>query len=165
MRLFIAINFDNQFINGVKQIYNQLNKSAIKGNYTILSNLHLTLAFLGETNKIDEIKKVIDSVKFAPFKLTFEKLNSFKSAAKNIVYLETKSDNLKALAEDLRNKLKIMSVNFDEKDFKAHITLIRNTTGFLPQELSIKKLSAYVDKINLMYSHRVDGVLTYTKIY
>jgi 2'-5' RNA ligase len=165
MRLFIAINFNNDFKNAVSEIYRKLNKSGVKGNFTLLDNLHLTLAFLGETNKVDEIKKVIDNVKFAPFTLEFEKINSFKSGAKNIVYLETKSDSLNALATDLRTKLKNKSVKFDEKDFKAHITLIREASNLPPQNFSIDKLKTYADKIDLMHSQRIDGALTYTKIY
>lgn len=167
MRLFLALNFNNSFKEAVSHIYLKLKKSGVKGNYTLLPNLHMTLAFLGETIKVDEIKvkKVIESVNFTPFELTFNKLDSFVNCGKEIVYLATKNDTLITLVSQLRSKLKNFDISFDEKNFRAHITLLRNAVGFSSELISINKLTASVESIDLMHPHRVDGVLTYTRIY
>lgn len=48
MRLFYAINFDDTVKKRLSDIQNALRARAVRGNFTLPDNLHLTLAFIGE---------------------------------------------------------------------------------------------------------------------
>ena len=50
MRLFIGIKLDDIAIKKVNNYYKYFYSEKVKGNFTDLSNLHLTLSFLGEIN-------------------------------------------------------------------------------------------------------------------
>lgn len=45
MRLFIAINFTPEIKKVLARTIHNLSKEAVKGNFTKIENMHLTLAF------------------------------------------------------------------------------------------------------------------------
>ena len=47
MRLFIAIELSDGLRNGLTQIQASLKRRGVRGNFTPMENLHLTLAFFG----------------------------------------------------------------------------------------------------------------------
>ena len=55
MRLFIAINFDENMLDALTEIQDDLRRCGVKGHYTPRENLHMTLAFLGENDDPEEI--------------------------------------------------------------------------------------------------------------
>ena len=56
MRLFIAIRFSPEIRQTLLDAVSGLRAQARSGNFTRPENLHLTLAFLGETNQTKEIR-------------------------------------------------------------------------------------------------------------
>lgn len=79
MRLFIAINFDKNFKDGLINIREELRNQSVFGNFTLDENLHLTLAFIGETKNIQGAKNAVDRAfqNFKSFKITTEKIGKF----------------------------------------------------------------------------------------
>lgn len=73
MRLFIAIKFNNEFIDSIESINTQLINLGIKGRKTPIDNLHLTLAFIGECDTPNTLINVIDSIDIQPFDLALDK--------------------------------------------------------------------------------------------
>ena len=49
MRLFAAINFNNEVKQRIGLIQDQIRKKDPKGKFSLPENIHLTLVFLGET--------------------------------------------------------------------------------------------------------------------
>ena len=47
MRLFIAINLDNNIRNALAEMQESMRRQGVRGNYTKTENLHLTLTFIG----------------------------------------------------------------------------------------------------------------------
>jgi 2'-5' RNA ligase len=70
MRLFIAIRFSDEVKNVLLDSICQLRRQAVSGNFTRPENLHLTLAFIGESTDLTSIRAAMDRTAVMPFDLT-----------------------------------------------------------------------------------------------
>ena len=77
MRLFIAIQLSDGIRNSLSAVQTYLRDHGVRGNYTKLENLHLTLAFIGKYSDPDFALEVIRSVPFTSFPLRIEGFGSF----------------------------------------------------------------------------------------
>ena len=130
MRLFIAIRLSDEVKKALLGTMHDLKAKGIKGSYTAGGNLHLTLAFIGETRDKGEIIKAMDRVAFTPFKLSVRELGTFG----DILWAGVKGNQgLKGLARDVRAQLDAAGIQYDRKEFVPHITLVRRMGGTLPK--------------------------------
>jgi len=162
MRLFAAILFDEPFKKGVLTCQSALRREAFSGNFTHPGNLHLTLAFIGEMKDAASSLRAVKSVRFDPFPIRLKGCGRFGT----LHWLGIESDKqAEALADKLRSALKKEGVPFDQKPFKAHITLAREVelAGDF-KKLSIPDVTMTVRRIALMKSERINGKLVYTEI-
>lgn len=162
MRLFIAINFSESIKKELIRQINSLKEQSRYGNFTRIENLHLTLAFIGESTRISDIKKVMDGVTQDSFNISIK--GSGRFGALYWVGLK-KERKLFDIAEYLRNELDKNGVSIDKKPFSPHITIAREIVSDSPISLSVKETDMTVNKISLMRSDRINGKLTYTEIY
>lgn len=171
MRLFIAILFPQEIKDSLCETMHVLQQNASRGNFTRRENLHLTLAFLGETSKLGEIKQAMDGVSAGPFPLSFGGLGTFGRTGGNIFWVGVK--NSKALT-DVYTRLwaELSHAEFKPEDrvFKPHLTLGRevqvgSTFSLKEFEKSVAPMNMDVTKLSLMKSERIQGRLTYTEIY
>ena len=70
MRLFVAVNFTDQVKHSLLDGICSLRTQASRGNFTREENLHLTLAFLGETKEVVTAKYALTQYRCQPFILT-----------------------------------------------------------------------------------------------
>ena len=70
MRLFIAIQFSDDIKKGLISVMHDLKKKNVGGSYSPADNLHLTLAFIGETQNVEGVKRAMEATTFAPFMLS-----------------------------------------------------------------------------------------------
>ena len=77
MRLFIAIQFSDDIKKGLISVMHELKKKNVGGNYSPAENLHLTLAFIGETQNAEGVKRAMEAAAFAPFMLSLTELGNF----------------------------------------------------------------------------------------
>ena len=77
MRLFIAIQLSDSIRNSLTAVQTYLRDHGVRGNYTKIENLHLTLAFIGEYSDPDLVLEAIRPVPFAPFPMRIEGFGSF----------------------------------------------------------------------------------------
>ena len=70
MRLFISINFTNDFKNTLFEDIKLLEEQCLSANLTRKENLHLTLVFIGEVTNASKIKQAMDSTNFQPFEIS-----------------------------------------------------------------------------------------------
>ena len=102
MRLFIAVRFTDEVKKALLGTMHDLKQKGIKGNYTAGANLHLTLAFIGETRDKEEVIKAMDRISFTPFKLSVRELGTFG----DILWAGVKGNQgLKGIAKDVRAQL------------------------------------------------------------
>lgn len=167
MRLFIAIKFSPEIENALLSLQSEMRKSGISGNYTKQENLHLTLAFIGESDHPDKVIEALNNVEFEPFDMSLEKqLGNFG----DIIWIGIqKNPALMSLARKVRKALDDHHINYDRKSFRPHITLIRKawsgTSNFIANnKTGLSEAKMTVDKFSLMQSQRISGKLVYTEI-
>ena len=125
-------------------------------------NLHLTLAFLGDTEAalLPEIKSLASAVRFDPIRLPLDRVGYWKH--NRIVWCGASEDPqaLTALVADLRARLSDAGVRYDPKPFVSHVTLVRNAAG-LPEAPAWAPLMWDAADFALVGSTRVEGRVTY----
>jgi 2'-5' RNA ligase len=171
MRLFIAVNFCDDVKNHILSIQNMIKEKSLKGNFSRLENLHLTMAFLGETpsKQVPLICSVMEkaSAQCGPFSLDFVRTGFFRHSNKELWWIGVDldgSENVFKLRRLLEEGLREAGLYFDERPFNAHITLGREIKHSLPIEMPEVKISVPVDRICLMKSEHIIGSLLYTEI-
>ncbi len=162
MRLFIALNFDEDVVKELTGVQEKLRNIGIGGNYTKKENLHLTLAFIGDYDDPDEIMDVMDSVPFKPINMRFERLQLFRDMAFVRIF---DNPGLESYVRRLRRALADAGIPFDKKKFMAHITLIRKVSFDCEREwpqFSLENVRA--GHVSLMRSERGKNGMIYTEI-
>jgi len=168
MRLFIAINFDDDTKNNILEVQDRLRDKG-RGNFTREENLHLTLAFLGEVpaDRLDDVKQSMDAVTVRRMKLEFARVGCFSRDSELWWIGAQENKTLAGMQRALVGNLRKADLPVDSKKFRPHITLAREmhigkveTAELLPQAFSTE-----VDAISLMVSERINGRLTYTEVY
>lgn len=171
MRLFIAINFNENVKGCLSDSIARLKSIALKGNFTQRENLHLTVVFIGETNKVEAVKEAMDGVHGAPFPLTIRGVGRFKREGGDIYWVGVHREPvLTELYEQLRTGLANRGFVMENRAYKPHLTLGREVV--LPKTFDEKEfaqdvpsMTMTVDSLSLMKSERINGKLTYTEIY
>ena len=167
MRLFIAVNFNDDTKNKLLALRDELCSNSTKGNFTLPENIHLTLAFLGECDakQIESIKSVMDMTSFKPFDLNIECIGRFKRGGDDIWWAGVRENKeLLDLQRNLTTELCNKGFQLDNRKYSPHITLGREiVTEASPRQ--IEPFGETVSKIDLMKSERIHGKLTYTAIY
>ena len=159
MRLFIAVRFTDEVKKALLGTMHDLKQKGIKGNYTAGANLHLTLAFIGETRDKEEVIKAMDRISFTPFKLSVRELGTFG----DILWAGVKGNQgLKGIAKDVRAQLDASGIPYDRKEFVPHV---RRMGGTLPKGFPGPKADMMVSAISLMKSENKNGKTVYTEIY
>lgn len=171
MRLFIAINFNDEIKDTLIKAIGTLKIHCVKGNFTHRENLHLTLVFIGETNRADDIKKVLDGIDIETFDLSIGGFGSFRREGGEICWIGVqKSGELTNLYEKLSTKLGNAGFAIEKREYKPHLTLGREVileksfdrAGF---ERTLPQIRMKVSEIFLMKSERIGGKLIYTEVY
>ena len=167
MRLFTAICFDDETKNALFAAGKAAEISA-DGNFSEKENLHLTLVFIGETEREEEIESALSEIEFPAFEFKISGTGTFE---KGIFWAGTEeNENLRNLREEVFEKLRKLGFEPDGREFVPHITLakkFRPGKDFSAEETEklLPEKAVFANRISLMKSERVDGVLRYTEIY
>ena len=171
MRLFIAVNFDQTIIHYLTGIQNQLRGFSAHGNFTRKENLHLTVVFIGETlpARVRDITAIIDSIDARSFAITINKAGSFKRNNGDIVWVGIENiEQLVYIQRQLADALIQKGFDIDNRPYKPHLTLARSVRfnkGFSFHQVHAPPIEINVNRISLMCSEQINGVLTYTEIF
>ena len=164
MRLFIAIQLNREIKASLSELQEILLRRGVRGNFTSLENMHLTLAFIGEYPDPDNILDAMSSVSFSPFPL---ELNGFGSFGDLWWVGLSRSEALEALVRRLRHTLADIGIPFDRKRFSPHITLIRRADyrgkNKFPS-IPVPSSGMTVERISLMRSDRGKNGMIYTEL-
>jgi 2'-5' RNA ligase len=166
MRLFIAINLNDEMKESLIGIQHTMRAYGMRGNATVPENMHLTLAFIGDYDDSEYVKSVVDSIEIKPFDIKLSGIGAFKDLW--WVGLEN-SAPLQAVVRRLRRALAEADIPFDRKKFSPHITILRRAKGSMADvpEGEIDQYfgaSMTVDHISLMRSDRGKSGMIYTEL-
>ena len=172
MRLFIAINLTENMKEALSETVAELRAAARRGRYTRPENLHLTLVFIGESNRIDDILDVMEEAAerafTEPVKLALTDAGAFRGRGGDLHWIGIENTpELKSLVKALEAGLRAAGFEIEKRRFLPHITIAREVVvSGIPGDIAItiRPASMMAGHISLMRSERVDGRQVYTEI-
>jgi len=174
-RLFISVNCDDKVKKQLISVQEKIKAQSVKGSFSLPENLHLTLIFIGETpeDKIQLIASIIENAlkpPFDPFTLNFSTTGCFTHSNKELWWIgvdrnDTCLNTLKTIRRRIADGLYSEDINFDNRPFNPHITLGREVKHDTPIIIPKQNIMYPVNRVSLMKSERIRGILTYTEIY
>ena len=180
MRLFVAVNFSDEIKKQILLLQEQLRSRALGGSFSRSENFHITLAFLGETSgeplgktvgeKLENLFRIIDKIEAPPFEIRFNSTGCFAHSRKELWWIGADRNSpgfpvLLSVHTQLIARLVDSGFPVDTRPFNAHITLAREVRHSEKITLDKPDIKFRVNRISLMKSERISGVLTYTEIY
>lgn len=122
-RLFVAL-WPNDLVR--QQLAAAIPQPTEAGRAIPLENLHVTLAFLGDvaTSRIPELGELAASLSWRPFTLSLVRLEVWNRSLVCLVPDEL-PEQLAVLARNVSRELQARSFEVDARDYRAHVTLIR----------------------------------------
>ena len=175
MRLFIAVLFDEAIKTSIYHTIEKL-QGVASGSFTHKDNLHLTVNFIGETNRVEEVKEAmqqaVDKLGAKSFQIRIGGFGRFRRKEGDIYWIGVeREETLWRLQKELVRELKSAGFfDMDDREYKPHLTLARRVKvkdSFIAKDFvtEITAMQMKVKKISLMKSERVQGKLVYTEVY
>ncbi len=173
MKVFFAIEFEEQIKDYLFDIQNELKRYCTGGNFSRKQNFHLTLRFMGERNEmqIEQLKTVLSNTArdTRKFELKLGGLGNFSKGSKKIIWLGLrKSKELQLLYGRLEEQLRIVGYEKEDRSYNPHITLVReagiNDLGMAAEAIKTDGVPVCVRSVSLMESTRVDNKLSYIAV-
>lgn len=166
MRLFIAVNFNNDTRSRLLALRDELRSRSQRGNFSAPENLHLTLAFLGEceARQITAAKSVLGEISFEPFNIVIDCVGRWGRGGGDTWWAGMhESKPLINLQRDLTDRLISAGFELDRRKYSPHITLSREVvTDYVLGR--VEPFGETVSAIELMKSERTGGKLKYSAI-
>lgn len=129
MRLFIAAELPGEAAEALAETSAML-RGCMRGRYVAPDSLHVTLAFLGDVeaarvaDAIDALEEGCRGVQ--PFDIALGELGSFGRCSKATLWQGFRDAGcFQDLAQSVRAALRTRDLPFDDKSFRAHVTLMR----------------------------------------
>jgi len=179
-RAFIAIELNEAVHSELASLQSILKKSKADVKWLAPESIHLTLKFLGniEIQKIKEIEEILNETAagLEPFALTLKGIGAFPELDHpRVVWVgvESGASQSKQIVKTIEEKLEIIGIPREEREFYAHITLGRvksqKNTGGLKEIIEATKFEARsaVDVIHLTLfkSELTRGGSIYTPLF
>ncbi len=130
IRAFIAVEVNNpEVIRKIQMIQNEIKSSGSALTKDVeLSNLHITLKFLGEIDgyKLEQVKQEIKKIKFHPFEIMFKGVGYFPGGNRiNVIWVgvEDKESILNKLGYEVQRRME--KLGFKPEKFTPHLTIAR----------------------------------------
>ncbi|MCL2111804.1 MAG: RNA 2',3'-cyclic phosphodiesterase [Clostridiales bacterium] len=180
MRLFIAINLSDGMKDVLDETAAELRSVARRGRYTHRENLHLTLVFIGESDRVDDILDVMEDVAeeffTEPIRLALSGAGAFRRSGGDLHWVGVESTpELKALAKALADGLRADGFDIERRRYVPHITIAREVVvgagggadgggGAGGAAVKVHLATMEADHISIMRSDHIGGRLVYTEV-
>ena len=131
MRLFVALHIDSDIRRRITEFRERMRAYAPDVRWVGPETFHVTLQFLGETEKLDSIKGALEQVHGAAIPLLFSGTGFFPNPkSPRVFWIGIESDNnLQKLADSIGTALQPLGFERDAGPFKPHLTLARAGSG------------------------------------
>ncbi len=152
MRLFVAVKTDRSVDAAVKNAATNLGLFGKGKIYTNEELYHITLAFIGESDRAEEVKQVLDGISTPPFSIELSGTGSFG----NTYYVGVAPNEfLSNLQRDITKALREKGFFIEKRQFRPHITIARRFFADMEPVIFVPSVSQRVSSVVLMES--LDG--------
>jgi 2'-5' RNA ligase len=131
MRLFVALDIDSEIRKRIGEFRSQMRTFAPDVRWVGPETFHVTLQFLGESEKLDEIRGALQQVKGAAVPMAFRGSGFFPNPkSPRVLWVGIESnEHLQKLANSIGAALKPLGFERDAGPYKPHLTLARAGSG------------------------------------
>jgi len=131
MRLFVALDIDPDIRERIGAFRNQMRMVAPDVRWVGPETFHVTLQFLGETKKVDEVRRALKEVKAEAMQLTFRGAGFFPNPkTPRVFWVGIESDQrLQTLADSVASATRPLGFERDVGPYTPHLTLARSGSG------------------------------------
>ncbi len=170
MRLFLAALLEEAVKDRLCEAMETIQRSTLESRLTLRENLHLTLVFLGETQRVKEIQEAMNQVKASPFSLEIEGVGRFQREGGSLYWAGVKPTlPLLSLYGELKEALSAQGFAMEERPYRPHLALARQVAEnpeipFQSMKHSLPPVKSRVCAVSLMKSGRTGGRLVYTEL-
>jgi 2'-5' RNA ligase len=133
MRLFIALDIDEEIRQRIGRFLDSISGFSAEARWVRLESMHITLKFIGEKagEILSSLQEKLQDVKVPPFQLTFAGTGFFptpKSA--RVFWIGIQADSqLQSLAAAIEEATAQLGIPKEDRAFSPHLTLARKTGG------------------------------------
>jgi 2'-5' RNA ligase len=175
MRLFIAIEFPDFFLNAIAAVQRELRTKVQKGRFKQSGNFHLTLKFLGETSRVtaERLAEQLTIVgrNTEAFHLQMGQAGIFGAKPPiRVIWLGLAGelDRLHNLQQAVEAECAAFGFQREKRPYSPHITLAQEvmplpSQDYLPQH--VPDLSFSVTEFSIVLSEEKDRKRVYTPIH
>jgi 2'-5' RNA ligase len=151
LRLFIALDVNKQTRAALYALQQTMQKLGIEGSYVPVGNFHVTLRFLGETDRLGEIGLAMGEFVrgIRPFPLRLTDYKTF-GASTAVVRCGGDGGELKRLFESAQAALSDAGFAKETRPLVPHITLARRTS---PHAEHMDELNAALNRTDFFVDH------------
>lgn len=133
MRLFVAIDLTDEIRQRISEYITRLQDEfplAAKAKWVRAESLHLTLKFIGSSDRIDEIKGRLEKVQAKSFEVFVRGVGFFTPRSPRIFWAGVHAnEELKQLAITVDGALVDVGIRKESDEYHPHITLARTGSG------------------------------------
>lgn len=131
MRLFVALDIDEPIRERITHFRDAMRTVAPSVRWVGPETFHITLQFLGETQKLEEIKTALATVKGAPTAVSFRGAGFFPNPNRaRVFWVGIESDEkLQDLVNAIGTALAPLGFQRDQGPYHPHLTLARAGSG------------------------------------
>ena len=130
MRLFVGLDIPEGIRERVRAYVDGLKSRGVQAKWTNPDGWHITLKFIGNTNRDAEIRNILRSISASPFQVNFRGVGFFTPRQPRIFYAGIEAPPaLPELAAKIDRALVACGVVKEEKKYSPHLTLARTGSG------------------------------------
>ncbi|MCE4624285.1 MAG: RNA 2',3'-cyclic phosphodiesterase [Desulfurococcales archaeon] len=131
LRIFIAVDVEDPLlVSRIERIKEAIIATGVPMKPVETQNLHLTLRFIGEVPRatVEEVVRLLQEIKFQPFKIVFKGLGAFPSPTRpRVVWIgvDAGGEELARIREQIDEGLRRIGLPPERQKFHPHLTLAR----------------------------------------
>lgn len=131
MRLFVALDIDEAIRRRIFAFRERLRSFAPSVRWVQPETFHVTLQFLGETKRPDQVQQDLQRVQAPPVEVSFRGAGFFPSPrAPRVFWVGIEADaNLHTLVSELASALRPLGFAPEPGPYTPHLTLARSGSG------------------------------------
>jgi len=131
MRLFVALDIDAAIRQRLAEFVSDLKAHVPSVRFVAPESFHVTLKFIGESSRVDELRSGLQAVRGEPVELAFRDCGFFPNPDRaRVFWVGIEADaRLQQLAQQIDESLRPFGIASEPGPYKPHLTLARAGSG------------------------------------